>query len=456
MFQSFTDAMYALSTKALAIPFIIILLASLFLTLRSGFIQFRALPVMIRMLISSIRSQKSSHHHDDGTIPAYKALFISMSTTIGIGNMVGPILAIGMGGPGAMIGFVLATIFGAAATFTEVSLAIRYRKILQNGIIAGGPMGYLKKGCHTLLASWYAYSGVILLIAWSSNQSNTLGLIVEPYGIPRDITGALLAILVAVILAGGIKRIGNLNDKLVPLMFLLYTGSASFIIFKEAHAIPHAFSLIYQSITLPDFIWNGATGVGLYHAMRYGLAKAFQSNEAGVGTATFAHSMAHTSHPTKQAILAMLSVYTNGFLCCLSGLMILVCQPWEQITATGIPPTFDISMLALVIQNHFPLVGPAILISSSFLFAFGTILGNGFNGSQCYSYISKGRGLFFFYVLTALVVFLGAISDVKFVWIAVDFLILPVALINIFCVSYLSIKEKDLFNLAEITTTEKS
>lgn len=439
--QPFLEWMYGISEKVLFIPFVFILLGSIILSIKSRFIQFRAIPLMIKMLVTSIR-QRNQAPLNEHTIPAHKALFTSMSTTIGIGNIVGPILAIGLGGPGALLGFVLATIFGSAATFSEVALAVTYRKKLPNGEIRGGPMQYLKDGIHPFFAKVYAYAGFILLVAWSSNQSNTLSMVLEPYGISQYLTGIALAIVLVVILMGGIKRIGNINETLVPIMFFVYGGATLWIILSHIDQLPHAFSLMFTSLWSTNGIVGVGCGVGLSQALRYGLARAFQSNEAGVGTATFAHSVAETSNPTHQGILAMISVYSNGALCMLSGLTILVTDAWLEPGAH-----FDISMLMRIIDNHFPVIGPLILTSSAFLFAFGTILGNSYNGSQCFLYVTKNRGLKIYYLLAAIVVFLGCLSDVKFVWTIVDFLVLPVAITNTIGIMILSFKRPEIFQM---------
>jgi AGCS family alanine or glycine:cation symporter len=433
--------MYEASAKLLFIPFILILVGSIILTFKSRFIQIRTLASMVKMLFySALNRSQTATTHD--TIPPHKALFTAMSTTIGIGNIVGPIIAMGLGGPGALAGFILATIFGAAATFTEVALAVTYRKKLPDGRVLGGPMQYLSVGLHPFLGKIYAYTGFILLVAWSSNQSNTISMVLEPYGISRYATGAFLALTVIFILIGGIKRIGSINEMLVPIMFCIYGAATSWIICCHADQIIPSFKLMWLSLWAPEAVLGAGTAIGLTQALRYGLARAFQSNEAGVGTSTFAHSMAETSNPTHQGILAMISVYSNGVLCLLSGLTVLVTGAWKLPGAK-----FDITMLTGIIDSHFPTIGPIILILSAFLFAYGTILGNGYNGSQCFLYVTNNRWVKFYYVLSAIVIFLGCISDVKFVWTVVDFLILPVAIPNTIGIILLAFKHKEIFKI---------
>lgn len=436
--MSYSELFYAISDKLLIIPFILVLLGSIILSIRMRFIQIRMIPRMIKMLTGSIKQQTIA---DNQAISPLKALFTAMSTTIGIGNIGGPIIAMGLGGPGALAGFILATLFGCATTFVEVSLALAYRKRLPDGKILGGPMFYLSEGLGPFFGKLYAYSGFILLVAWSSAQSNTFAVLIAPYGIPQYVTGILLAISVTFILIGGIKRISDLNEKLVPLMFLLYCSAAGWILFVNIAEVPSALALIFNSF----FSLNGAggalAGLGFFQAIRHGLARALQANEAGVGTATFPHSMSEAKDPIQQGILAMVSVYSNGILCLLTGLVIITSGVWKD---PSIP--FNITMLSKVMEMHFSSFGPIILAACAFLFAFGTILGNAYNGCQCFLYTTNNRFLHAYYFLVALLVFGGCIMSVQFVWTIIDFFILPVVVPHMIGIVYLSYKRPEIFN----------
>lgn len=431
--MTFSEWFYYLSDTLLVIPFFLVLLGSIILSFKIRFAQIRMIPQMISLLVQSFfKRRDASEGH---TIQPHKALLTAMSTTIGIGNISGPIIAMGLGGPGALMGFILATIFGCATTFVEVSLALAYRKKMSDGSIQGGPMQYLKDGLHPFLATLYAYSGFILLVAWSSAQSNTLALVLEPYGIARSITGIFLAVSMVFILVGGIKRLGELNEKLVPLMFVVYCTAAFWIVIANFDKIGSAIQLVMSSF----FTWQtaaGATaGLGFMQALRHGLARALQANEAGVGTATFPHSMAETQDPIRQGILAMVSVYSNGFICLLTGLMVLVSGVWGDPSVST-----DITMLSKIMEVHFGSMGPLILAICAFLFAYGTILGNAYNGSQCFLYVTKNRWLYFYYFMASFSVFLGTIFGVKFVWTMIDFFILPVAVPHMIGITLLALK----------------
>lgn len=210
--------MVSISDLLLVGPLVCILLASIVLTVKTRFIQFRALPLMIRMIIQSMRSK---HDQNSGAILPHKALLTAMATTIGIGNIVGPVIAIRLGGPGALLGFLLAVIFGAATTFAEVVLVMKYRVRRADGGYDGGPMQYLLVAFGKWAALLYAFFGSMLLIVWSSNQSNTLADILFQHGVSKYWTATVVTLLVLGYLVAGIKHIGNLAAKIVPLMFFI-------------------------------------------------------------------------------------------------------------------------------------------------------------------------------------------------------------------------------------------
>jgi alanine or glycine:cation symporter, AGCS family len=424
-----------LSEQLLFIPFVALLVGSIILSFRTRFIQIRVLPLMMKLLYRSIFKQKKIEEGKQ-TIQADKALFTAMSCTIGIGNIVAPVMAIGLGGPGALLGFVLATIFGSAATFTEVTFAVKYREKAKNGKIIGGPMTYLKR-LSPLLSQLYVVSAFILLIIWETNQSNTLAVLLEPYSIPSAVSGLIVAVLVLMILVGGVKRVGNVSEKIVPIMFFLYCFAMFWILGANIGKLPGVIALIFKSAWSPKAIGGAAVGAGIHKAMHWGLAKGFFSNEAGVGVATIPHSMAEVEDPFQQGVLAMVSVYSNGILCLLSGLAILVTGIWQT---PGMP--FDINMIATAIATYFPSFGPLILVISALLFAFSTILGNGFNGGECFLFVTKNRWAWLYYAMIALVVFLGAVANVTLIWTITDFFMILVAVPHIIAIVILAFRKE--------------
>ena len=392
---------------------------------------------MFKLLFQSFTHSKNKTTKH--TIKAHRALFTAMATTFGIGNIVAPIVAIGFGGPGALVGFVLASFFGAATAFTEVSLAISYRKKLPDGTIMGGPMQYLKAGMGPFFASLYAIAGCIMLVSWSGKQTNTLAVLLKMYNIPTYITGIVVVILTSFVLMQGIKLIGNIAGKLIPLMFILYSSSLLYILFLHIHNLPHAIKVVFQSAFTPQALAGAGVGLGLQKAMQWGLSEATFSNEAGVGTITIPHSMAATTSPVDQGILSMISVYTSGFLALLSGLTIISSGIWLSPNAD-----FDITLISNLLYNHFSAAGPIILLVAVILFAFTSILGNSYNGSQCFLYATKNRWITRYYGLIAIIIFTCAILDVKTIWSLGAYFIVPVAIPNVIGIVILSFRRNKL------------
>lgn len=422
---------------------LIVLGASLFLTFKTRFIQFRKLPYMIRQFFSLV-FKRHSKKEGPGTVRAHKALFTAMSTTIGISTIVSPFIAMRLGGPGAVLGFLLATFLGAAVNFTEVTFALSYRKTHPVKGVAGGPMQYLHDEIFPFLAKWYAFFTFLLMLGWSAAQANQLGSILSSpllgdFHIPVWGTGIFLAVGITLILLGGIKRIANLSSKLVPLMFFLYVGGALWIIAANLEKLPAIAEMVFKSAFTPQAFSSGVVVGGIVSALRWGVFKGLHSNEAGVGTQTIPHSMAETEGALEQGILSMIATYSAGFICILSSLVALVTESWlNPDLALGI------DMVAYSFQAYFSTIGLIVVAVSAFLFAFGTILGNSFNGSQCYIYLTKNRYLSLYYLATGVLVFVGCIIDVAAIWSLVDFMLVPVLVPHILSIVYLSHKQAAL------------
>lgn len=397
---------------------IFIVLGSIFLSFKMRFIQLHFFPFLLKMLKNSFSNEKQKE--GKYTIKPYKALLTAMSTTLGIGTIVGPVIAIHLGGPGALLGFLLMAFFGSAATFTEVGLAVKFRKKMETGEIHGGPMYYLKQILSASAAKWYALCGCILMTAWSGAQANQLAAILDSpllgdYRISTVLSGLIISLLVFVTLLGGIKRISALSSKLVPLMFLFYVGACLWIVFSNLEKIGGVFSLIVDSAFSPYAMASGTVVGGIVSAMRWGVYKGTQITEAGVGTQAIPHSMAETEDHYTQAMMSMLSTYTAGFLGFLSGCVALITETWQD---PSLP--LGMSMVAASFHMYFSNFGIAIIAISTFLFGFGTILGNSYNGSQCFGYIVDRKWTIYYYAITACIVFIGTISSVKLVWTVID------------------------------------
>lgn len=402
-----------------------ILAGCVYLTFKMRFIQIRFFPALFRMLGASFFHKGEEGQH---TILPHRALLTAMSTTIGLTTIVGPVLAIRWGGPGAILGFILTSFFGSAATYAEVNLCVQHRRKLPSGEIMGGPMQYLKQLLSPAVAKWYAIACLILMTAWSGAQANQLSAILDSpllgdYRIPTYISGAVAAVVVLLTLIGGIKRISALSAKLVPLMFTVYLGACLWILGSNSDKLLTVWGEMFSSAITPYAMATGTTVGGLMTALRWGIFKGMQATEAGVGTQTIPHSMAETQDPVSQGTLAMLSTFTAGFVAFLSGTMALITETWQD---PNLP--LGISMVAASFQQYFASAGVVVVALSTLLFAFGTILGNAFNGSHCFGYLTDNKWKNYYFAGSSLMVFIGAIAEVKLIWSVIDIFLASMAL----------------------------
>ncbi len=404
---------------------ICILAGSIFISIKTRFIQLRLIPQLFKLTSNLFLKGKTEGKH---TIRPYKALFTAMSTTLGIGTIVGPVIAIHLGGPGALIGFLLTSFFGSAATYVEVSLSIRSRQKLPSGEIMGGPMQYLKILFSPFAAKWYAVCCFILMTTWSGAQANQLAAMLDSpllgsLRVPALISGGVMALIVLSLLVGGIKRIGSVEAKLIPIKFVLYLGACFFILFSDLPKLGEIFVLIFKSAFSPYAMVSGTVVGGLMSALRWGVFKGTQCCEAGIGTQTIPHSMAETNDPEAQGTLAMLSTYAAGFVAFLSGCVALMTETWQD---PSLP--LGMSMVAASFKLYFSSFGVAAIASCALVFAFGTILGNSYNGSQAFGFLTQNKRFKYYYVLTAAMIFLGSILDAKIVWSLTDIVLACMAL----------------------------
>lgn len=413
----------------LGIPATLLFLAvAIILTIKTNFIQVRALPRFFYLL-----KQQGINKSHGKTISPLQALFTAMATTIGIGNIVGPSLAIIVGGPGALFWIVVYAFFAAVTKFTEVTFAVETRIKDADGTIIGGPMQYLRV-VHPYIANWYGYVMMILFACWSGTQANTLAGILAKEQIAPVYTGAFLACIALWVLIGGAHRIGSLASKVVPGMFVAYLVFALSILFKDLTALSDALWLVLHSVFTPAAAVGGFVGASVVDAMRSGVYNSVYITEAGVGTASIAHALADTKHPSDQGILAMYSIFAEIFLCTLSGLLVLVTGVWQG-------GEFSNTLMYEVFKMHSPIVGRYLLVMSIGLFALTTVIGNSFNGSQIFSSFFGHKRVKRYYLFVALLIFAGAQMRVPLVWALMNCILTFVVVPNLIGLLVLSVKK---------------
>jgi len=408
------------------------------LTFKTRFLQIRGFGKFMDMLKAKAAQQREKKHQLD-SIDSFHALFAAMATTIGMGNMVGPTIAIFTGGPGALFWLVLYMFFASATKFVEVCFAIHTRIKTPNGHIIGGPMEYLKV-LHVLLAQWYVGVMLFLFVAWSALQANTLAAIYAQESVPEWIIGAALAVIVFFVLKGGAKRVGNVASKLVPFMFFLYMTFALLILFRDFSLLSQALWLVLSSVFSVQAMSGGLMGMTMFIALRSGVYRGIYISEAGIGTSSIPHAMADTQRATDQGLLALYSMTADALISIMSGLLVLVTGVWMF-------GDFRSTLIYEAFKMHAPGIGQVVLLVTVSLFVLTTVIGNSFNGVQTYASITKYRYMQWYIGFTVCCIFLGAMIDVRLAWGIMDLLLTLVAIPNVLGVLYLAFKKPDVIKV---------
>lgn len=307
----------------------------------------------------------------------------SLAAVVGNGNIAGVCTAIAMGGPGSVFWMWLSAILGMATKMAEAVLGQKFKKIMPDGSVAGGPMYYLSSG---LKLPWLAgaialFMGCKALFSIPIVQSNSIAVAMgSELGMKPWMSGLGLAILTWLVIVGGIKSIARVTEFLSPFMVLLYIFGAFFTIISFASYIPQALSMIFMGAFKPSAITGGAVGVTVANAIRYGMARGTYSNEAGTGTAAVLHAAAKTSEPARQGFLGALDVFIDTLvICSLTALAVLTSGAWTEGTST--------EMTANAFNLALPQLGGLIVAASSFLFGYSSLISVTYYGKIAFNYL---------------------------------------------------------------------
>lgn len=397
---------------------------ALLLTFKTGWMQFRGFPRFVYLIKKALsKNGLTGLVEEFNTINPFHALSAAMATTIGMGNIVGPSVAIMAGGPGALFWLLLYIFLASATKFVEVTFALHTRVSTPQGHIVGGPMYYLR-AVSPFLARWYALVMVVLFIAWSALQSNTLAGVFFEEGVSQWIIGGIVSIIVLVILRGGAERVGAVASKLVPIMFIIYVTFSVAILLTHIPELKDALRLVMHSVLNPTAPLGGFVGATIYQAMHYGIYRGIYISEAGIGTASIPHSVANIQNPVDQGLLALFSMASDAFLSALSGLLVLLTGVWTYgpLRNTLVYESFEF---------YFPVFGKYVLLLTITLFVLTTIIGNSFNGVQSFKALAGHRWLQGYKVITIVAIFVGAFAPVTLMWNVMDVLLTLVAVPNL-------------------------
>ncbi|WP_455206031.1 alanine/glycine:cation symporter family protein [Kaarinaea lacus] len=373
----------------------------------------------------------------EGDISAFNALMTSLSATVGTGNIAGVATAIFLGGPGALFWMWCTALVGMATKYAEAVCAVRFRETDERGMHVGGPMYYIKNGLGkkwAWLGTLFALFGAIAGFGIGNTvQANSVAdAMNSSFGLDTSITGLILMVLVSLVLIGGIKRIGEVAGKLVPIMAVTYIVAGLVIIMININALPGAFDLVITHAFTPTAAEGGFAGAAVWAAIRYGVARGVFSNEAGLGSAPIAHAAAKTDDPVRQGSIAMLGTFIDTILICsITGLVIITSGAWMS-GETGA------ALSSRAFATALPGVGNYIVAVGLALFAFTTLLGWSYYGERCVQYLFGAKSIIPFRLLWIFAIPVGAIAELDFVWLVADTLNALMALPNLIALILLS------------------
>lgn len=396
----------------------------LYLSFRTGFIQFRKFIYAMRTTIGRVFRKREA---TDGSLTPFQAVCTALAATVGTGNIAGVAGAIAIGGPGAVFWMWISAFLGMCTKFSEVTLAVHFRERNAHGDLVGGPMYYIKNGLGKQwrwLAVLFSAFGVLTVFGTgNATQINTITVavnsallnfnIISSDIVPTSnlILGIFLALLVALVLLGGIKRIGSVTEKLVPFMALFYIILALGVVFLNAERIPAVISAILTGAFQPSAVTGGVVG-SIFLCMKKGVSRGIFSNEAGLGTGSIAHACADTKKPVKQGFFGIFEVFMDTIVICTLTALVILCS--------GIPVTYGTDAGAeLTIRGFTATYGNWVSVFTAVAlccFAFSTIIGWGLYGARCIEFLFSEKVIKPFMVVYSLVAILGATMDLGLLW----------------------------------------
>ena len=396
----------------------------LYLSIRTRFLQIRKFPYAIKTTIGRVFRKREA---SDGAMTPFQAVCTALAATVGTGNIAGVAGAIAIGGPGAVFWMWISAALGMCTKFSEVTLAVHFRETNARGELVGGPMYYIKNGLGKnwrWLAALFSLFGVLTVFGTgNATQVNTIttainSALLNYHLINEDavstsnlIIGIIIAILVATVLLGGVKRIGRVTEKLVPFMALIYIVLSFGVILLNLNRVPSVFASIVEGAFSPASVTGGVVG-SFFLSMKKGVSRGIFSNEAGLGTGSIAHACADTKKPVKQGFFGIFEVFTDTIVICTLTALVILCS--------GTPVGYgEAAGAELTISGFTSTYGNWVSIFTAIAlccFAFSTIIGWGLYGARCIEYLLKEKSIKPFMVAYSLVAIVGATADLGLMW----------------------------------------
>lgn len=402
-------------------PYMLVFLVGtgIYLTIRTGFFQISKFSIWSKKTYGSIfdKSQAGSSN-----VTPFQAVSVALASTIGIGSIAGIATAVVSGGPGALFWMFVSAFFGMVTKYSEVALAVYFRNKDKDGVYFGGPMYYIEKG---IKQKWLAvifamFASIATFGIGNLTQSNAIASLVnDTFNLPKIAVGIVVAIVVALVIIGGIKRISSVSEKLVPFMALFYFIASLVVIFLNVTNIPSAIKLIFDNAFNLKAGVGGIGGYTIIVAMRYGIARGVFSNEAGLGTAPIVHAASNTKNPIEQGMMGIFEVFNTLIICIMTGLIILTSN---QYLSGELSHLSGALLTSAAFQDTIGIAGKYVVTIASILFALSTLIGWSYYGDACLGYLTnRNKGVIMVYkVLYVLVVVVGATVELDLVWAIAD------------------------------------
>ena len=433
------------------LPFIVLwlVLGAVFFTLRMGFINLRGLKHAVE-----ITAGKYDGEHDEGEVSHFQALASALSATVGLGNIAGVAIAVSLGGPGAVFWMMVAGFLGMSSKFTECTLGQMYREVDEKGRVLGGPMRYLALGVAKVgfprLGKVLSVVFAVMCIGGSfgggnmfqANQAFAQTARVMPFMADKAwLFGIVVAVLVGLVIIGGIKRIGQVAGAVVPLMCAVYVVAGIAILVANASAVPSALTKIVVEAFTPRAGMGGLLGV-----LVTGFKRAAFSNEAGIGSASIAHSAAATNEPVREGLVALLEPFIDTIIICtMTGLVVVVTGQYLEAPAGGDDTMRGVLMTSAAFESVFSWF-PWVLAIAVFLFAFSTMISWSYYGERCWVFLFGQGSSMVYRVIFLFFVVLGSILNLGNVVGFSDLMILGMAFPNILGLFLLNKQVADKLN----------
>ena len=414
-------------------PTMLLLLGThLFMTLRTRGIQ--------RKLLTAIRLSVTKDPDAEGEVSQFATLTTALASTIGTGNIIGVGTSIALGGPGAVFWCWITGIFGIATKYAESLIAVKYRVKTKDGRMQGGAMYALERGLHLKwLGVLFALFGTLASFGIGcATQVNAIATVCQAnLGIPEWLVGAVVAVLTALVIFGGIRTIANVCEKLVPFMAAFYILGCLGILAYNHDYLWAAVTTILRLAFTPGAAAGGLTGGGIMLAMRYGIARGLFSNESGMGSAPIVAAAAQTRNPVRQALVSASGTFWDTVVVCLMTGLVLVSSIMKN-PAIDMGSISDGGILTTLAFDQIPVLGPVILVVGIISFAFSTVLGWSYYGERCLEYLVGSKGQVFYRIVYVAVAAISPVVALNLVWTVADTINAMMAIPNLIAVLLLS------------------